>query len=126
MATLKERPQTSESVFGSQQMRRLVALQKHIYRASAAVHLARRDERQNTIPAPQPMIDSILQNRAAIAGTEPLAMHHTNAQVPSLRAVLNKVAKSWFGLGQGHPMQVDLRLHTVAAAGQLAHGAPAH
>ena len=61
--------------------------QQNVDRAAAAVDSARRAECEHIIRALQPVIDDVLQHRAARAGATPLAVHDAHAAQPLLDCI---------------------------------------
>ena len=56
--------------------------------------------------------------------SQALAMDNANAKITRDDAVLDEIGEPLLRFGNRHAMQIDFRLHAVAAAGEFAHRSP--
>jgi hypothetical protein len=89
-------------------------------RAGAALGGAGRGEGQHRVGLPQQRVDSLLEYRPALAGTQSLAVN--NAQAPQLAGerILQESAKLFAALLNVQAMQISLGLDPVMSAAQAA------
>ena len=99
----------------------LQAAQQDVYSSRAAVYLAGGDERKHFAPAPHPAIHAALQDRAALARAESLAVYDSHTRLSGIRVMAQEFAQVFVRFLQRHAVQVDLVLDRVAAARELPH-----
>ena len=91
-----------------------------------AVDLPRGYEGDHGHDALQHIAHDVFQNRPAMPGAQPLAVHDAHAADVALECVREKCRQCRLRLDNVQTMQVELGLHAVQAAAQIAHHGRLH